>query len=552
MQDDFSLPATRVKILTVDMSHAEAGLWRQVFAGALSLESFDHASDLSPTNQDLIIVTATAIQGDATSEIVADLRGGQARLLVSLQAPQSETPASLQTWGLEGAIDLGVGEWYLSPSPAVRASGIVAEVAVYGHFIEVLPAPEAEISASISVGFRDRAAIVRYGDCTVIGLHPTQPSRGNESFGRLVRRAVLPPRSRSKSDFQVGIVGYGAYGGMGHYHGVAIKHTAGLTLGAIAEPNSDRRDLAQEEFAGIRTYRDGMELTQDPEIDLVVIATPPSTHFELATAAITAGKHVVLEKPMCLTTREADSLIDMAREHNVALSVHQNRRFDADFLALRELIDSGELGEVFNLETFVGGFEHPCRAWHSEETISGGAAYDWGSHHIDWILQLYGASPTELFVQSHKRVWNDITNLDQIRIRMAFQDGREAEFIQSDIAGVRRPKFYVQGTLGTAVAHYEPVVKSEVEFPFGFTRTEYHHAEAPVTFKVSLYRGPDSTQELLVGPRRTAPFSYHANLSDHLVFGDPLAVTAESVRPVIEVLEVAHHLSAQGDHYAKL
>ncbi len=551
MQDDFSLTATRVKLLTAGMEPNEANFWRQAFAGARQCESISQVEDLEPTEGDLVVLCGGARHEQGGQFVLENLSNAGAKILMSSSGSETLTTTDLTFAGLGDITPLGEGEWYLSPGSPLREVGIGAELAVNGQFSELEPS-SGEVLASISVGYRHRAAIVRRGPITTAGIVPGASPTNYAELGRWIRRAVLSPLPGARAAYRVGIVGYGSYGGMGHYHGVAISDTPGLELTAIAEPNAERRELALREFPEARAHGDGHALAQDNSVDVVLIATPPSTHFDLAKAAISAGKHVVLEKPMCLTTNEADALMHLAHQHNTVLTIHQNRRFDPDFVALKELVDSGELGSVFNIETFVGGFEHPCRAWHSEESISGGAAYDWGSHHIDWILQLYGASPTELFVQSHKRIWKDVTNLDQIRIRMAFEDGREAEFVQSDVAGVRRPKFYVQGTAGTAIAYYEPVVKAEVEFPFGFTQTEYHHAEAPVTFTVSLYRGPDSNRTVIIGPKKLAPFGFHQNLRDHLAFGDPLAVTAESVRPVIEVLEVAHNLSTHDERYAKL
>ena len=108
----------------------------------------------------------------------------------------------------------------------------------------------------------------------------------------------------------------------------------------------------------------------------------------------------------------------------MALTVNQNRRWDADFVAVQRAVQAGLLGDLFNVETFVGGFEHPCRAWHSEESVSGGAVYDWGSHHVDWIVQLIGGPPSTVTCHGHKRVWHDVTNLDQLRVRLAWPDGR--------------------------------------------------------------------------------------------------------------------------------
>jgi len=212
---------------------------------------------------------------------------------------------------------------------------------------------------------------------------------------------------------------------------------------------------------------------------VALVATPPAHHVALTLTLLRGGKHVACEKPLCLTVAEADQIIATAAASRRMLTVHQNRRWDPDFVALRRTVGAGLLGEIFNVETFVGGYAHPCRTWHSDTAVSGGAGYDWGSHHVDWVLQLLSGTPRVVQANGHKRVWHDVTNLDQIRVRMTWADGREAEFLQSDIAAVRRPKFYVQGTAGTLVGSYRTITLEAIEPGRGYVATQPHHAEAP-------------------------------------------------------------------------
>ncbi len=255
---------------------------------------------------------------------------------------------------------------------------------------------------------------------------------------------------------------------MGYLHGLAATETDGLALVAAADNSADRLDAARVDFPELRAHDSGTSLAADDSVDIAIIATPPVHHAELALELLRAGKHVVVEKPMCLTTADADELIRTANDVGRVISVHQSRRWDTDWLAIRRLIDRGDLGGVFNIETFVGGFEHPCRAWHSEDSISGGAVYDWGSHHIDWIIQHYGTAPKKVLCSAHTRVWHDTTNVDQLSVWMQWADGREATFRQSDVCAIRRPKFHIEGTLGTLEGHYEPVRQDAVVAGRGF------------------------------------------------------------------------------------
>jgi predicted dehydrogenase len=333
---------------------------------------------------------------------------------------------------------------------------------------------------------------------------------------------------------------------MGQIHGRAAGAVDGLELVAAVDHRPERRKAAEQDFPGAWAGASVDELVRADEVDVVVVATPPSSHAALGLQLLRAGKHVVCEKPMCLTVAEADSLIDAARAEGRTFTVNQSRRWDPDFLALRRAVDGGHLGEVFNVETFVGGFEHPCRAWHSEVSVSGGAVYDWGSHHVDWILQLLGSAPARVTTTQHKRVWHDVTNADQVRVHLDWDDGREAEFVQSDVAAIRRPKFYVQGTAGTLVGHYRPLSFERIEPVRGYVQERPHHAEAPVDLLLARYEAGYATSQTCLSPSPEEPFAFHRNLADHLLAGEALAVTPESVRDVVAVLEAAQTSPGSG------
>ena len=109
---------------------------------------------------------------------------------------------------------------------------------------------------------------------------------------------------------------------------------------------------------------------------------------------------------------------------------------------IKQALIEGSIGDLFYMETFVGGFNHPCGYWHSHDEISGGLAYDWGGHYLDWIVGLIPERIKTVICTRHKRVWHDVTNADQERIQIRFAGGQEAEFIHSDIAALRKPKWY--------------------------------------------------------------------------------------------------------------
>ena len=148
----------------------------------------------------------------------------------------------------------------------------------------------------------------------------------------------------------------------------------------------------------VRAVRDFAAACADPGIDLIVIPTPNDTHAPLAAQALAAGKHVVVDKPFTLTVAEARGLLDLARARGRVLSVFQNRRWDADFLTLRQVLASGAVGVPVHLESHFDRFrpQVPDR-WRDRAGPGAGLWYDLGPHLIDQALQLFGP-PRAVFV----------------------------------------------------------------------------------------------------------------------------------------------------------
>ncbi len=379
------------------------------------------------------------------------------------------------------------------------------------------------------------------------GLGEDQSSYAYPPFQELLYRGVRHVAGLDEATgIGIGMLGFGA---IGTEHTAAIDQVPGLELSAVCDRSPVRVAAAIQAAPGARPAADLDELLANSDVDMVVVSTPPNTHAALALRALDAGKHVVVEKPFCLTGREADHLVDAAEASGLTLTVYQSRRWDPDFLALQRLVSEGGLGEVFHLEAFVGGFQHPCHFWHSDAAVSGGVIYDWGSHYLDWILQLIPAEVVQVSASHHNLVWHDITNDDHFGLRLRFEGGAEAEFIHSDIAAARKPKWYVLGTKGAAVGHWRTGVIS-VRGPNGVSEETLPVADLPCELHW-LRPGPGdrSHDQTLVLPP-SPPQAFYRNLAGHLLAQEPLAVTAESARRNIAVMEAATRSAAQGQPIA--
>ncbi len=361
-----------------------------------------------------------------------------------------------------------------------------------------------------------------------IGLGNSASTYEHVSFQKLVHRSLLfAAGRRPPAPVGVGLVGYGA---IARDHAASISQVAGLRLSGVCDISDERRDLASREW-GVPAHATMGAMLDDPAVGLVVVGTPPVAHADAVLAALAAGKDVVCEKPFALRVDEVDRMIDEATSRDRVLTVYQSRRWDPDYLALRDVVRSGGVGELFYMESFIGGYSHPCDFWHSHEPISGGMIYDWGSHYFDWILQLFPDSVRTISAHAHKRVWHDVTNSDQVRVDLTFANGAQASFLQSDIAGAMKPKWYVLGTRGAVVGEW---------------RDEPVPADFPARVKVLRPADGARPNEEIVGLPARDEHGFYRNLADHLAWDEPLAVTAAEARRTVAVMEAATRSIARG------
>jgi predicted dehydrogenase len=317
-------------------------------------------------------------------------------------------------------------------------------------------------------------------------------------------------------------VGLLAYGAIGHEHNLAVQATEGLELTAVCDVNPERVAAALGLAPTAQPFSDATQMIESGLIDVVIVSTPPNTHHEWAMAALKRDLHVVLEKPMALTTDECDEAMALARERQRTLVVYQNRRFDADFVTMRRLIREGAIGEVFHYDSFVGGYSRPCDYWHSDAVVSGGAIFDWGSHYIDQILDVMTQPVAHVSGVNHKRHWNHVTNADHATVTITFADGTQAVFTNSDLSAARRPKYLVLGTTGAIVGEWDEAAEPAV-------------ADLPARL---FLHGPDGTrQEIELDP--VEPYSFHRELAANLAHGSAMQVSARQSRDVVAIMEAA-------------
>lgn len=245
---------------------------------------------------------------------------------------------------------------------------------------------------------------------------------------------------------RVGLVGYGMAGEV--FHAPAIAVVPGLKLTKVVERHSNK---CQARYPWVETVRNVEELLADPNIELVVIATPNTLHYELIRQALFADKHVVVEKPFTPTSQQATELIDLAHERHKLLSVHHNRRWDGDFLTIKQIVESNLLGNLVEYEVHFDRFRSSIKTnWRESDQPGSGILYDLGSHLIDQALCLFGLPDT--ITADLRKQRQDAKTIDAFELILNFDD-LKVTAKAGQLVRELGPHFILHGTNGSFVKY---------------------------------------------------------------------------------------------------
>jgi len=242
---------------------------------------------------------------------------------------------------------------------------------------------------------------------------------------------------------RVGLIGFGLAGRV--FHAPLISSVEGLELAATFERTTNK---VAERYPGIITYRSLDEMLADSSLDLFVVATPNATHFELASKILSAGRNVVVDKPLAISTAEIAELIRLAAEKNVLLAPFHNRRWDSDFQAIQKLLHEGSLGRLVEFQSRFDRWRPNLptdRLWKTDPLAGGGTLLDLGSHLVDQALVLFGKPlAVSADVRSER---NPLTANDSFEVRLRYRDFM-VKLGGNSLALPPAPRFHLRGTNG--------------------------------------------------------------------------------------------------------
>lgn len=242
--------------------------------------------------------------------------------------------------------------------------------------------------------------------------------------------------------FALVIVGLG---GMGHEHLRKLRTVSEITLAGSFDIREERQALGRQE--GLRVYGSLGEVLADSAVDGILIATPNDAHKDIAIAAMKAGKHVICEKPVTLNTRELDEIVAVSLATGKIFMVHQNRRWDEDYLIVKKVLADGTLGKLHHLETRVQGSRGIPGDWRKVAKHGGGMLLDWGVHLLDRLVFLIPGKISDVYCKMHFPTGQEVD--EGFHLFLTFETGQTALVEVGTRHFQSLPLWMVFGTTGT-------------------------------------------------------------------------------------------------------
>lgn len=329
-----------------------------------------------------------------------------------------------------------------------------------------------------------------------------------------------------------GLLAYGMSGKL--FHAPFLSVHPGFNLSAVTERNEQK---APKDYPGITSYNSIDELMDDPAIDLVVVNTPNYSHYDYTRQALLKGKHVLVEKPFAATAEEAQALFDLAREVGKQVFVYQNRRWDSDYLAVKQVIDSGVLGKLAEVHIRFDRYRNTIgpKTFKEELVPATGLQYDLGAHLLDQAINLFGKPLNFYKILGLNRQGTKVD--DYFHFHLEYPDSLQVFVCSSMLVPDPQAAFVVHGEQGSLVKDRADI--QEAQLLKDIRPGSEGYGEEPVELAATLTRmNPDGSkrQEQLVSETGSY-MPLFDGVYQGIVNNVPYAVTEEQVLTQLRILE---------------
>lgn len=338
------------------------------------------------------------------------------------------------------------------------------------------------------------------------------------------------------ASLKIGLMGYGLAGAT--FHAPVIEHCGRASVAAIATGQSER---AHADYPHAKIVADLDALLALDDIECIVIATPNDTHFDLARRTLEAGKHVVVDKPVTLSAADAHTLANIALARGKLFAPFHNRRWDGDYLTVRDLLARVELGRVTQYESHFDRFRPGVRQrWREDGTRGGGLLFDLGPHLIDQALALFGAPQTvSATVRAHR---DDASAPDYVHIQLGYDDF-EVVLHASALTALPGPRYAIHGTRGSYVKYGLDTQEDQLKAGLRPGDEGFGAGNTPGMLRV--LEGDQEVER--EWPTRNGEYTgFYIALADAIQNGVAFPIRARDAVDVMTIIELAARSSEQG------
>ena len=335
--------------------------------------------------------------------------------------------------------------------------------------------------------------------------------------------------------YKVGLIGFSIGGHV--FHAPFIASNPNLELYKVTARKADQRKMLAERYPTAVGVLSADDIINDPEVDIVVVATSNDVHYSLTKQALEAGKHVVVEKPFTNTTAEADELIALAKSKGLLLSVHHNARFHSDYKTVNRVLAEGRLGRVVSYEARFDRFRNFLRegAWRELNLPGSGIHYDLGAHLIDQALQLFG-HPDYVFadLRAQRDGASAVDDFEYILSYPRLKVTLKGQMLAKEPT----PRFAIYGMNGSFVKSgvdpQENLLRAGVRPE---AKPDWGVESADIQGSLSLLENGDDVHEYVLSEIGTGQ-DFYKNIVATLRGEESLFIKPEEARDVIRILEL--------------
>lgn len=335
-----------------------------------------------------------------------------------------------------------------------------------------------------------------------------------------------------RKTIKTGILSFGMSGSL--FHAPFINEHSGFELTGIVERTKKKAHL---NYPDIKSYNSVDELMSDDGIELVVINTPNPTHFEFALKAIQAKKHVLVEKPFTITSDQAKTLFKEAKKMECCILPYQNRRYDSDYLSVKKVLESGDLGKLVEAHLRYDRYQYDIGSSIYKETKlpGSGLLYNLGPHLLDAAIALFGMPLNWTKTVELHRPNTQVD--DYAQIHLFYPKGLQVFITASLLVVEPQPSFVLNGTKGSFMKHRSDIQENQLKVGMSPMDPVFGIEDEDKKGVLTTVESDGKKTQVELSADKSSYLNVFNDVYQTIVNDEPYPVTEQHILKQLEILE---------------